>query len=181
MANSYGNGHLSVEERFWSKVDQTGGDSACWEWRAGGDQDGYGIFYPSRDKGIRSHRFSWMLRHGDIPAGLKVLHACDNPSCVNPSHLSLGTDLDNVRDMDRKGRRRNNPARGEANGKARLTIHQVMQIRARAVTGDSMTAIAREYGVTKSAIRSVVRCRTWRHVQESGVPSPVLGADRGRG
>jgi len=89
-----------VMDRFFRKVDKTG---SCWNWLAGKDKDGYGKIKIAR-KDLRAHRVSWEIHNGIIPGGLLVLHRCDNPSCVNPSHLFLGTALDNNRDRDAKGR-----------------------------------------------------------------------------
>ena len=90
-----------ITERFWSKV-QRGGPDECWPWIAGTSHRGYGAFY--LDHGMhQSHRVSWELTHGPITDGLHVLHTCDNPPCVNPAHLFLGTDRDNARDSVAKG------------------------------------------------------------------------------
>lgn len=101
---------LTIEERFWSKVNITDLLS-CWEW-TGFKNKGYGQL-EFRGKTQRAHRVVWMLIYGEIPDGLCVLHHCDNPSCCNPAHLFLGTMLDNNRDMIKKGRQiHNNTARG---------------------------------------------------------------------
>ena len=100
------------EERFWSKVDKSGD---CWVWTAAvvGSRNpkfdhvgGYGVFGIGR-KVYRAHRVSWEMAHGPIPDGMLVCHSCDNRGCVRPSHLFLGDQADNVRDMDSKGRRVN--------------------------------------------------------------------------
>lgn len=95
-----------VMERFWSKVRIGDG---CWEWQATRLPRGYGQFQFKLDGGKwrhhGAHRVAWMLERGPIPPGVQVCHRCDNPRCVRPSHLFLGTAADNVRDMDRKGRR----------------------------------------------------------------------------
>lgn len=91
-----------AEERFWRYVNKTG---ECWAWTGGTANDGYGRLYISeRDGSVAAHRFSYQLHNGEIPAGLIVCHRCDNPPCVRPDHLFLGTHLDNVRDMFSKGR-----------------------------------------------------------------------------
>ncbi len=95
-----------VAERFWPKVDRRGPDE-CWEWKAARQAEGYGkMFTTNRCRPERAHRVSWVLHHGPIPDGMFVLHRCDNPPCVNPAHLFLGTNLDNIEDMGRKGRHR---------------------------------------------------------------------------
>lgn len=92
----------SAEERFWSYVDTTGD---CWEWTGGQIRMGYGHFKPGGQRGtVKAHRFSWQLAFGQIPDGLFVLHHCDNPPCVRPAHLFLGTHLDNMADKKAKGR-----------------------------------------------------------------------------
>jgi hypothetical protein len=95
--------------RFWEKVDKPGGADACWLWTGTPDVNGYGKlwWFDHTNKGKFAHRISWELHNGPIPDGLFVLHSCDNPPCVNPKHLFLGTQLDNMRDMVAKGRDRN--------------------------------------------------------------------------
>lgn len=100
----------SAEDRFWPKVDKRGPVvtpelGPCWMWIAACFWDGYGIFGVARTS-LKAHRFSWQLAHGAIPQGLHCLHRCDNRRCVNPAHLFLGTNTDNIRDMVKKGRHR---------------------------------------------------------------------------
>lgn len=92
----------AVEERFWAKVDRRGPDE-CWEWRAGKNRTGYGLF--GVDKGSKlSHRIALRFSGVDVPDGMFVCHRCDNPPCCNPAHLFLGTQFDNMRDCSAKGR-----------------------------------------------------------------------------
>jgi hypothetical protein len=91
----------SPEERYWGKVDKV--DSGCWLWRGAVSSRGYGNFTVRR-KQFGAHRYSYEMAHGPIPPGLIVCHTCDTPACVNPAHLFVGTDQDNVDDMMEKGR-----------------------------------------------------------------------------
>lgn len=97
------------EERFWAKVDKSDPDG-CWIWTASTftDRNGYGKFNaaipPVSNKTVYAHRFSYEMTNGPIPDGLFVLHKCDNPPCVNPAHLHLGTQADNMREMVERGR-----------------------------------------------------------------------------
>jgi hypothetical protein len=98
----------SRSERFWGRVDKGSSNSECWEWIGHRLKSGYGNF-SDNPKNLRAHRVAWELTHGPIPPGQQVLHRCDNPPCVNPSHLFLGTIADNVRDAISKGRHVHNP------------------------------------------------------------------------
>jgi hypothetical protein len=95
-----------VLDRFWEKVDRRG-DDECWNWTAGRNRWGYGKFSPRTPGHMGAHRFSAMLHFGMFDLRLLVLHHCDNPACVNPAHLYLGTDADNARDKRVRGRSRN--------------------------------------------------------------------------
>jgi len=152
-------------EEFWAKADVRS-PSECWEWqRAGGD--GYGRVTWLGELRL-AHRVAWELIHGPVPNGLCVLHRCDNPPCVNPSHLFPGTKSDNAVDCARKGRHVAQIApetrRGSRNGRARLRELQVIGIMARWLQGVSQLQVAREFGVTRWQVGSIVRGDHWGHL-----------------
>jgi hypothetical protein len=150
--------NLTIEQRFWKYVNKSDG---CWEWTGQKTTSmGYGRIRDTGNKYIRSHRLSYELHIGPIPDDMLVLHACDNPSCVNPSHLFLGTHQENTNDRVKKGR----SAHGEGNGSARLTRSQVLDIRKRAGEWGSQKALAKEYGVSSSRINEIVNRVTWTHI-----------------
>jgi hypothetical protein len=110
---------------------------------------------------------AWEIANGPVPAGLWVLHHCDNPPCVNPAHLYAGTHADNMRDMRERGRHwyrvdPSNVLRGERCGAAKLTADQVAEIRRVGSQGTTHRAIGLRYGVSKAAIGYILRGRTWR-------------------
>lgn len=140
--------------RFWAKVRKD--DGGCWEWVASRNRMGYGQFrWEGRSQ--LAHRVSWRFAHGADPGRLCVLHICDNPGCVNPGHLFLGTRRDNSRDMVRKGR---SPA-AERAPHARLDSGAVLRIRERYSAGEKERALACEYGVHQATVNDILSGRTW--------------------
>ena len=173
MPNQYTT--MPIETRFWSKVDRTAGPDACWPWVARVGAGGYGVIrFGSKHR--RAHRVAYELAHGPIPTDLFVCHTCDNPRCCNPRHLWLGSPGDNMADRDSKGRqargersgRHTQPGatpRGERVGTAKLTAAHVLSIRERDTAGGAtISALAREYGVTRAAIRAILLRTSWRHL-----------------
>jgi hypothetical protein len=143
---------LSQKElsRFWEKVDKNGANG-CWNWTAS-DVGGYGQFRLGL-RMVQAHRISWELAFGEIPDKLHVLHQCDNPPCVNPAHLFLGTHQDNVDDRQQKGR----TLVGEQHGKHKLSDIQVAEIRRRYSTGkETQTDLAKVFGIAHSQISKIV-------------------------
>ena len=141
------------EERFLKYVEKT---DTCWIW-IGCKSAGYGAFRVNR-KNIRAHRFSYELYKGKIPSKLLVCHSCDNPICVNPSHLWLGTNLDNQKDCIKKGRRNS-----ENNRSAKLSWNDVHKIR-RLYADKKYNGVelSRMFGLTHSKIYALLNFKTWR-------------------
>lgn len=144
--------------RFWSKVDIT--DGGCWLWTGKTDDWGYGVF-PLGSSHVKAHRFAWIVFLGDLPASVMVLHSCDTPACVRPSHLHAGDHQRNMDEMYARGRGRK--TRGERHPNAVLTEGDVRTIRS-LYPGETITALARRYGVARNTIRFAVDGKTWRHV-----------------
>ena len=162
-------------ERFWSHVDKNGPIPAhqpelgpCWVWTAAHLKAGYGHFKVESYHQVLAHRFSYELVNGVIPARLLVLHRCDNPPCVRPDHLIVGTARDNGHDMSVKGRsyaitKPERIQRGERHPRSRLTWEQVLDIRARWQPDQGLGPIlGREFGVTKETIYHVVAWKVWK-------------------
>jgi hypothetical protein len=143
---------------FLSKVRK---ETHCWIFTGYKNPAGYGVFYAS-NKRVFAHRYSHQLWIGPIPDGKMVLHSCDTPSCVNPRHLSIGTQADNMKDCSRRGRLAN--IRGGNNPNSKLSWSLVQSIRkqlGRSPTPEQVLASAESLGVTSSCIRAIIKRRTW--------------------
>lgn len=149
------NGMSDIEWRFWGKVD-TSGD--CWEWKAARSQTGYGLFGIGTSKRRTAHRMAYEFAYNiTLDSTMHILHSCDNPACVNPLHLSVGTSLDNSRDKVAKGR--------QVGGKRKLTFEDVRTIRARyAQGGITQVELARLYGITVNYVGDLLRTHRWSGV-----------------
>jgi hypothetical protein len=133
-----------------------GDDSGCLLWSGPKNDAGYGTCR----YGL-AHRAAYRVWVGPIPEGLYVLHHCDVPACIEPSHLYVGTQADNMRDMAERGRRRNRPMPGESNPAAKLTEAQVRAIRA---DPRPQRAIAADYGISQATVSLIVRREKWAHL-----------------
>jgi hypothetical protein len=141
-------------ERFSLKF-EVRGLSECWPWIAYRNLDGYGMFALVPRRPDRAHRLMWQFENGAIPTGFCVLHTCDNPSCVNPNHLFIGTQKDNIADRDAKGR----VACGQEHCRAKLTAAQVREIREAVGTHKE---IGKRFSVGGKAVGDIKKGRTWR-------------------
>ncbi len=161
----------SLSERFWGKVNKT---ETCWLWTAKMSPSGYGYTSLGK-KNIRAHRASFEMAYGKIPDGLLVCHKCDNPACVRPDHLFLGTSADNSADMVAKGRvskgqkhskvMKTTTNRGENCHLSKLAEKDVLDIRARCKPGQrNMTEVAKEYGLTRTTVQTIVYRKSWKHI-----------------
>lgn len=164
-ATGHGITETPLLARFCARVDTSGGRYACWPWVGSISTSGYGLLGDSY-----AHRLAWGLSAGPIPDGLFVCHHCDNPPCVNPDHLFLGTPRDNSHDMVLKARYWTEglplprQPRGTRHGLARLDESSVRSIRARVGAGETQQSVADAFGVHLMTINHVVHGRTWKHV-----------------
>ena len=147
-----------IADRFQLYVDKQGADE-CWPWKASVRGAGYGRI---KSNGITflAHRVSYEIHIGPIPDGMLVCHHCDNPRCVNPKHLFIGTQKDNLADRGAKGRF--HPVNGESNGMSKLTEHQVLAI---LKDGRPQKTIAAEHGITRPMVSQIKRGHSWKHLK----------------
>lgn len=142
-------------DRFWKFVIKT---EYCWLWTGGTDGNGRGVFTPYKRKSTKAYRFVWELVKGEIPKGLQICHDCDNPICVNPNHLFIGTQQDNLDDMVRKGRHNPISFPREKNPNAKLNEKSVYEIkRSNAKTKE----LALKYNVCTQTIRRIKKGENW--------------------
>lgn len=153
----YDRQNTSIPKRFWAKVRKT---NSCWIWTGASYSAGYGIIGTTGLNGGRmvTHRLSWLIHYGEIPKGMMVLHKCDNPPCVNPEHLFLGTIQDNVDDMIKKGRHR-------FLGNAKISPEEVRVIRAEYADGKAtMAELAKRYHLGPTAVLNIIHRTRWKDI-----------------
>lgn len=166
MVAKWGKG--SLEEEFWKHIDKNGPIPThcpelgpCWIWNGSVGKTGRGVFAAQHSKQIIVPRFSYQLHKGPIPDGLNVCHHCDNPNCPNPDHLFAGTQEDNLRDAQRKGRVRH----GERKSQAKLTTKDVREIISlRQSTNLSYREIGERFGICNQHAQRLVTGKSWAHL-----------------
>jgi HNH endonuclease len=141
-----------LSQKFWKHVNKTEG---CWLWKGGHKIRGYGYLLIRTPRWIGAHRYSYLLHHGEIPKGLVVMHKCDNPTCVHPEHLTVGTQDENIKDMIKKGRQ-------NYYGRRKLTLDQMEAIRKEYVPGKvTHQMLADKYGVCRANISYIIHGKSW--------------------
>jgi hypothetical protein len=158
------------EQRFWSKVDIIRDEDSCWIWKGKCSRNGYGRFHQTVSVGVYkqfgAHRVSYEISNGEIPDNHVVCHKCDNPQCVRPEHLFVGTQSDNLIDMHNKKRWNHKDRSGENNNSAKLTAREVSEIRnkykPRIYTG---RMLAEEYGVSIPLVEKILARKIWKDVE----------------
>lgn len=149
---------IPAEVRFWNFVDKSGD---CWVWTGGTDKDGYGVFNARTKRYTKAHRFVYRLAYGQIPKGKIICHHCDNPSCVNPEHIYLGTYKTNAQDMARRGRMKKQ--NGTDNHAAVLNWEKVRKIREMWQSGKyTQKAIADYFNVSRGCITGIIYNVNWK-------------------
>ena len=165
-----------ITKRFETKFDKDP-VSGCWNWNAGRNKSGYGAFWVSEVIGNkRAHRVAYKIYKGSIPEDLWVLHRCDNPGCVNPDHLFLGTPKTNHQDMVKKNRR---SIQGETHPLSKMTAAAVVEARTRYHNGESCSSLAKVFGVNKKSMRQILYGKHWPNAGgPTGKPRGVSKGER---
>ena len=162
---------MTIESRFWSKVDKRGLNE-CWLWTGAvcGGANGYGCIKIA-GRAVRANRVAWEMAYGPVPEGLLVCHSCDTPLCVNVQHLWIGTNAENMEDRNRKKRN----AAGQRHGRTHLTSEDIHAIRAAV---GSQKAIAIKFGIAPSSVSAIRSRKFWSHVPENTSTDAVNTKER---
>jgi hypothetical protein len=147
---------------FWSKVAR-GEPNECWEWQGWKDKDGYGRI-SVKDRGMRTHRYAFLITKGPIGENLQVCHSCDNPACCNPKHLWLGTSAQNTEDSKNKGRKKLFAVKGENHGRAFLSDDDVIRLRMLRGQGWRVTDLANIFCCSKQIVSFATLGVKWKHL-----------------
>lgn len=151
----------TIAERFYAKVSAVPNENGCLDWLACHNRKGYGTFQIGHTS-VHAHRVAWEIANGPIPPGMWVLHRCDRPRCVNVEHLWLGSNADNVRDRDAKGR--GAAIKGEKQSLAKLTEADVLKIRSGHFDGWFQSQIADHFGISQHTVWCILHRKTWKHI-----------------
>lgn len=150
----------TVIDRFWSNVDQSAGENACWPWKLRKDRAGYGA-WTVRGRFWFAHRFAYFAANGELRADLDVLHSCDVRPCCNPSHLRQGTHDENMRSMRLRGRGKSG---GWTQGK-KLDAARVLAMRAeRETNGTPIMVLSRRYEISPRHVRAILQRESWKYI-----------------
>jgi len=147
-----------MDERFITKVNKT---ATCWLWTGGLDSWNYGN-YRLNGKCVKAHRYSYMINKGNIPEGMLIRHTCDEPKCVNPSHLILGTHQDNMNDRNQRNRQARN--KGEKSGNAKANNDIVKEIRILYGFGFTHIELANKYNIGRTSVGLIINKKAWSHI-----------------
>lgn len=158
----YNPDHLTYDflDRFFYFVDDIGDESSCWNWMGSKDGGGYGIFICKEYGREKAHRLMYMETYGEIPEGMYICHTCDNPSCVNPSHLFLGTNQDNIDDKVLKDRQ--SRLFGKNNGRSKLSEMDVINMRKDYKSGNySYRDLVKKYNIGQTQVARIIKKESW--------------------
>lgn len=147
--------------RFMTHVSVGHGRGECWAWSGNRPDGRYGHF-SINGAIVKAHRWMYQFLNGPIPEGLVVRHRCDNPACVNPQHLDIGTPAQNAADMVERGR--NDNRKGERHPLAQVSASAVLMIRREAANGRTQSAIAKEFGISRQQVGKIIRRDNWGHI-----------------
>lgn len=161
--------------RFWSKVSLTANQDLCWEWNKFTDKDGYGLFQINK-KAIRANRFAYLITKKELPDDMMVCHTCDNPKCVNPSHLFLGTAKDNIQDCVKKGRKF--ISAGELCGTSKLKEDDVKKIFELWKSGlYTKTGLAKMFNLAQPHVSRIINGNSWKYLSRDFKKRKIIESD----
>ena len=157
-------GGRTIQERFWKYTEVPIETDACWLWTGTRDRYGYGRIHIAGGRNFGAHRVAYGLLVGPIPAGMCVCHRCDNPGCVNPRHLFVASQEDNMRDMIRKGRTALCGVRGVDHWRAKFSPEEINELRRLVASGMSQAEAGRLFHMSHTNVSNVVHRRTWKNL-----------------